>query len=264
MDIFGLEARQSDLARGIVIVRCRAALTRAEQRAVWRVLSAAGITEDDSEEAAGEEDEPALRLLTAPWLPPLPEEIAAQRAGVERANDLHALEAVWFIKVETGIDGEVWQDLRATHLAEQRELAAEEIAAANAPPAEVLYSAPDAPLANLTVWQTGEPVLGEGTLMDPEDTGVLPGGARASGVSRAAVPEEEDGAGDEDTGPRRRGAAAGRREGGDDEEDEATDPDGDADDDDELDDDFDPDESASMIELLMAESHWRKIGRAHV
>src|SRR6187549_3641757 len=111
MDVFGLEARQSDLARGIVIVRCREALERAEQRAMWHLLAAAGITEDDSDETAADDGEPPLRLLTAPWLPPLPEEIAAQRAGVERANELHPIDAVWFVKVETGIDGEAWQDL---------------------------------------------------------------------------------------------------------------------------------------------------------
>ena len=44
---FGLEPRQSDLARGIVIVRCKEALDRAQQRALWHVLAAAGITEDE-------------------------------------------------------------------------------------------------------------------------------------------------------------------------------------------------------------------------
>lgn len=251
MDIFGLEARQSDLARGIVIVRCRAALNRAEQRALWQVLSAAGITEDDSDEPAGDDDEPALRLLTAPWLPPLPEEIAGQRAGCERANDLHAIDTVWFVKVETGIDGEVWQDLRATHLAEQREIAAEEVAAAAIPPAEVLYSAPDAPLTNLTMWQTGEPMLGEGTLLDPDDL-ELPGGVRASGVGRAVSADEaeadEAGGSDDDDDE----DAAERAETRDEDADDEADEDADA-----QEDDFDPDESAAMIELLMAESHWR-------
>lgn len=244
MDIFGLEARQSDLARGIVIVRCRSALNRAEQRALWHVLAEAGITEDDTDEPSAEEGEP-LRLLTAPWLPPLSEEIPAQRAGCERANDLHALDTVWFVKVETGIDGEAWQDLRATYLVEQRELAAEEVANANTPPAEVLYSAPDAPRSGLTVWQTREAILGEGTLLDPDEL-ELPGGVRASGVGSAVSAELGDE--DEDSD-----------DGGDD-GDDGDEDDGDEDDDADPDDDedtLDPDESAAMIELLMAESHWR-------
>lgn len=237
MDVFGLEARQSDLARGIVIVRCREALDRAEQRAMWHLLAAAGITEDDSDETAADDDEPPLRLLTAPWLPPLPEEIAAQRAGVERAHELHAIEAVWFVKVETGIDGEAWQDLRATHLAEQREMAAEEVEQANIPPAEVLYSAPDAPLTSLTMWPTRDPELGEGTLLDPEDI-VLPESVSSivtsgivGSVAGIAVPGE---VGDDDM------------------------LDDDELDDSDMDDDAsDPADPDSVMELLIAESHWR-------
>ncbi len=258
MDIFGLEARQSDLARGIVIVRCRDALSRAEQRELWHLLASAGITEDDSEETAADDDEPPLRLLTAPWLPPLGEEIAQQRAGLERANDRHAVEAVWFIKVETGIDGEAWQELRATHLAEQREVAAEEAAISAAPEAEVLYTAPDAKLANLTLWPTPElgalsqlsslDALDESSL-DPDDLESLRRQIGGTGVG----------------GPAGIGNVAGIGS-------SLISVDGDEDDDSDLgdDDEFedgymdddlpDPGDPDSVMELLIAESHWRNGG----
>jgi hypothetical protein len=163
MDIFGLAARQSDLARGIVIVRCHAALTRVQQRGLWHVLASAGITEDDSEETSADDDEQPLQLLAAPWLPPLAEELATQRAGLERAHALHPIEAVWFVKVETGIDGEAWQELRMTHLSEQREDSTQGepehphgTVDAVFDEAEVLYSAPDAPESNLTLWPATE------------------------------------------------------------------------------------------------------------
>ncbi|MEZ4363686.1 MAG: hypothetical protein R3B48_26145 [Kofleriaceae bacterium] len=176
MDVFGLAARQSDLARGIVIVRCRAALSKAEQRELWRALAAAGITEDDGDESSADEEDTPLRLLAAPWLPPLADELARQRQGLEQAHALHPLEAVWFVKVETGIDGEAWQDLRVSHLVEQRE---ETEPGATRPrrtvdaifdEAEVLYTAPDAPEAALTLWPGDE--LSEGGTADedlPED-----------------------------------------------------------------------------------------------
>lgn len=256
MDIFGLEPRQSDLARGIVIVRCKEALNRAEQRALWHVLAAAGITEDDSDSTAADDDEPPLRLLTAPWLPPLPEEIAVQRGGIERATQVHTIEAVWFVKVETGIDGEAWQDLRATHLAEQRELADEEVAQANLPPAEVLYTAPDAPLSSLTMWPARDAELGEGTLDVEElaergrDTAGAPvgsgltsglGGGLTGGLGGGSLAEIP---------------LAGEADADGDDEDEGDE------DDDELDDDMqddlpDPSDPDSVMDLMMSESHWR-------
>ncbi|HRC55165.1 MAG TPA: hypothetical protein PKU97_04535 [Kofleriaceae bacterium] len=202
MDVFGLEPRQSDLARGIVIVKCANALTRAEQRQVWQHLAAAGITEDDSEETTPDDQEPPLRLLTAPWLPPATEEVGAQRAALERANAAFALDAVWFIKVETGVDGEAWQELRAAHLAERREEAA---AQAAGPPrrvvdaifdeAEVLYTAPDAPLTNLTVWPAADltPALAraQGPAADSDDapaSGSLSGFSARGAVAPGARP----------------------------------------------------------------------------
>jgi hypothetical protein len=224
MNIFGLEARQSDLARGIVIVRCRAALTRAEQRAVWHVLAAAGITEDDSEETAADDDEPPLRLLTAPWLPPLAEELEAQRAALEHAHALHAIETVWFVKVETGIDGEAWQDLRSTHLAEQREelaqasLSPERVVDAIFDEAEVLYAAPDAPATHLTLW----PREGRG-----RDLGRL-------GASEVGEAGDDPLLMDPDDGDDPMGDDPG-----------------------ELDDPDDRDDIDEIMQFLMAESHWR-------
>lgn len=255
MDIFGLEPRQSDLARGIVIVRCKEALDRAQQRALWHVLAAAGITEDDSDSTAADDDEPPLRLLTAPWLPPLPEELAEQRAGIERATLVHTIEAIWFVKVETGIDGEAWQDLRASHLAEQRELADEEVAQANIPPAEVLYTAPDAPLTALTMWPSRDAELGEGTL-DVEgldlgeragrDVAGAPVGSGLGGGSLSEIPLAGEEDADEDLDDVREDA------GGDDEDE--------SDEDDELDmeDDLpDPSDPDSVMDVMMSESHWR-------
>lgn len=156
MEVFGLEARQSELARGIVIVRCARGLTSAQQREVWKILAAGGITEDDSEEQE-DPDEPPLRLLSAPWLPPLAEELAAQRAALEEVHRQHPLEVVWFVKVETGVDGEAWQELRAAHLGERHEQATRpteprRIVDAVFDEAEVLYTAPDAPPTELTNW----------------------------------------------------------------------------------------------------------------
>jgi tetratricopeptide (TPR) repeat protein len=254
MDIFGLEARQSDLARGIVIVKCRDALTRAEQRELWHALAAAGITEDDSDETAADDGEPPLRLLTAPWLPPLTDEIATQRAGLEAAHTAHPIEAVWFVKVETGIDGEAWQDLRATHLAEQREVAAEEAAHAQVPPAEVLYSAPDAP-PTLTLWPAREAELGEGTLLDPDDLEmptdrssiiVSPrGSSLASTLGHTRGDLLSDPLGD-DLGDELARAPTN-----------SDDEDDDDEDDDMRDDLTDLSHPDSVIDLLMAESHWR-------
>ena len=63
MELTGFEPRRSDLARGIVIARSARPLDDAAQRALWEVLSKAGITEpsdpETSEAPAGEgEPEP--------------------------------------------------------------------------------------------------------------------------------------------------------------------------------------------------------------
>ena len=122
MDLSGLEPRRSDLARGIVIARAARPLDEAAQRALWEALARAGITEtndpDERDAAASAGDVKGgvglatpRQWLAAPWLPPLPEEIDAQRAALEAAALAHGLEAIWCVKIETGIDGVAWVEL---------------------------------------------------------------------------------------------------------------------------------------------------------
>src|SRR5215468_10513005 len=110
MQIVGLEPRRSELARGIVIARSARTLSSDAQRALWAALAAAGVTEPGDGTIA---DEPERRLLAAPWLPPSPSEVDGQREALERVAREHGIEAVWCIKVETGIDGVAWLDLTA-------------------------------------------------------------------------------------------------------------------------------------------------------
>ena len=162
MDLSGLEPRRSDLARGILIARGARPLDDAGQRALWAALAKAGVTEPGDPDAPPEpepdpaEPEPARQWLAAPWLPPLPEELDGQRAALEAAAAAHGLEAVWCIKIETGIDGVAWLELGG---GEVRGRADEDEPDATAPApgeadvvvdgifdeAEVLYAAPDAP-----------------------------------------------------------------------------------------------------------------------
>lgn len=236
MDVFGLEARQSELARGIVIVRCARGLTSAQQREVWKLLAAGGITEDDSEEQ-DDADEPPLRLLSAPWLPPLANELGAQLAALEEVHRRHPLEAVWFVKVETGVDGEAWQELRAAHLGERNEQATRateprRVVDAIFDEAEVLYTAPDAPPTELTTWP-GE----RAAALRDEDSPPSSPLARATAehaAAQAAGEELDDG---EDR----------------DEDDEPAD--GDEPSLEEHDDEEDADDE--VVQLFLSESHWR-------
>jgi len=157
VELSGFEPRRSDLARGIVIARSARTLDDAEQRALWKMLGAAGITEDDSEEEEGRHEdapEPERRWHAAPWLPPAASELDAQRRVLEDAGRTFELEAIWFVKVETGIDGVAWLEMNALESSDEDESddepavpspAAEAVAAMFETPAEVLYSAPDAP-----------------------------------------------------------------------------------------------------------------------
>jgi tetratricopeptide (TPR) repeat protein len=149
VEIVGLEPRRSDLARGIVIARGSRSLDATAQRALWEALGVAGITEPSEAGTDDDDDGRARQWLAAPWLPPAPHEVDDQRAAFERVAAVHGLEAIWCVKVETGIDGVAWLDLTA---AETREQPAESVepgslslGASAAPAAEVLYSAPDAP-----------------------------------------------------------------------------------------------------------------------
>lgn len=236
MDVFGLEARQSELARGIVIVRSARGLTSAQQREVWKILAAGGITEDDSDEQE-DADEPPLRLLSAPWLPPLAEELAAQRAALEEVHRMHPLEAVWFVKVETGVDGEAWQELRAAHLGERQEQTSRteprRIVDAIFDEAEVLYTAPDAPPTELTTWPAAP---ARDSSEDPLAGTSL---ARATGEHAAALSSEDELA-----------LAA------DDEDDDEDDDEPPSADEPSLE-DQEEDTDDEVVQLFLSESHWR-------
>lgn len=145
MQIVGLEPRRSELARGIVIARSARTLSSDAQRALWAVLAEAGVTEPGD---GASTDEPERRLVAAPWLPPTAGELDAQREAIERVAREHALEAVWCVKVETGIDGVAWLDIAAEQPREEAEdeaPSAEVVDAIFEEREEVLYSAPDAP-----------------------------------------------------------------------------------------------------------------------
>lgn len=147
MEIAGLEPRRSDLARGIVIARGARPLDVEAQRALWEALGVAGVTEPS--EAGTDDDDPVPRQwLAAPWLPPAAGEVDRQRQAFEQVAAAHGLDAIWCIKVETGIDGVAWLEHAAAEAQTPDEPdppPGEEVDAIFEHEAEVLYSAPDAP-----------------------------------------------------------------------------------------------------------------------
>ena len=171
MEIVGLEPRRSDLARGIVIARSARPLDAAAQRALWDALGASGVTEP-SEAGTDEEDGKPRQWLAAPWLPPAkdePGELDRQREAFEQAGVRWGIDAIWCVKVETGIDGVAWLELAAAEARSPDEPAKAKAAAAAAgfeQEAEVLYSAPDAPVSEAP----GEPAgAGAATGGEEED-----------------------------------------------------------------------------------------------
>jgi tetratricopeptide (TPR) repeat protein len=181
VEIVGLEPRRSDLARGIVIARSSRLLDAPAQRALWNALGVAGVTEPG--EADTDDDDRARQWLAAPWLPPAPDEVERQRAAFDAAGAVFGLEAIWCVKIETGIDGVAWLELAASQAqapgaveGEGPEAPAEAVDAIFEDEAEVLYSAPDAP--------TGEPGAGE------------PGSPAGPGEAEAEA-EDDDEDGDE-------------------------------------------------------------------
>lgn len=160
VELTGLEPRRSELARGIVIARSAHPLDEPAQRALWEALARAGVTEigepgeadvDAPERAPGEAEAPR-RWLAAPWLPPAPAELDAQRAALAEVAAAHGLEAIWCVKLETGVDGVAWLELggaEALARAGEAEAPAEDelVDAIFDEEAEVLYAAPDAPAA---------------------------------------------------------------------------------------------------------------------
>ena len=123
MEVFGLEARRNDLARGIVVVRCRVKLSGDLQRELWNLLAVGGVTEAVESDApatlagslqdpadgdpADSKDEPR-ELMAAPWMPPSSSELVAQRQALDHAAAKFEIVAAWFLKVETGIDSSAW------------------------------------------------------------------------------------------------------------------------------------------------------------
>ena len=88
----------------------------AAQRALWEALGAAGVTEP-SEAGSEDDDGRSRQWLAAPWLPPAkdePDELERQRRAFEQAGIDHGIDAIWCVKVETGIDGVAWLELAAS------------------------------------------------------------------------------------------------------------------------------------------------------
>jgi hypothetical protein len=151
MNLVGLEPRRSDLARGIVIARSTEPLDRDGQRALLAALAAAGITETDDEPS---ETEKPRMWHAAPWLPPTSDELDAQRAAFADISARFALDTVWCIKVETGIDGVAWLELVAQEASEgdgddASEGEREEVDAIFEDSEQIIYAAPDAPPAEV-------------------------------------------------------------------------------------------------------------------
>ena len=142
MEIVGLEPRRNDLARGIVIARSVRPLDAATQKALWDMLAEAGITEKADDDAG---DEPPRRWNAAPWLPPTEPQIAAHRTLCEHAAARFELDAIWFVKVETGIDGVAWLELAEAEGVEATDPSDPDEPNAPRGAEEVLYAAPDAP-----------------------------------------------------------------------------------------------------------------------
>ncbi|HEY5951042.1 MAG TPA: hypothetical protein VIV40_36370, partial [Kofleriaceae bacterium] len=148
MEIVGLEPRRSDLARGILIARSTRPLDATTQKALWDALSAAGVTEKADEDA---ENEPDRQWHAAPWLPPASHEVDPQRAALEATAGPFGIEAIWLIKVETGVDGIAWLELATVDapLEEEEEpsptAVVEVVDGVFDESQEVLYAAPDAP-----------------------------------------------------------------------------------------------------------------------
>jgi tetratricopeptide (TPR) repeat protein len=154
VEISGLEPRRSDLARGIIIARSAEPLDAQTQRAIWDALTAAGVTEKETEDSGDEDDDdpdPARQWIAGPWLPPSLTEVDGQKLALEAVAARYGLEAIHLIKVETGIDGVAWMEMTTATRDDDEETEPEPgveqelVDAIFDEPAEVLYAAPDAP-----------------------------------------------------------------------------------------------------------------------
>jgi tetratricopeptide (TPR) repeat protein len=158
VELSGLEPRRSDLARGIIIARSAAPLDAQTQRAIWDALTAAGVTEKETDETSDDDPDdpdPARQWIAGPWLPPSLTEVDGQKLAIEAVAQRYGLEAIHLIKVETGIDGVAWMEMTtATRDDDEEEeeetvpgVEQEVVDAIFDQPAEVLYAAPDAPVS---------------------------------------------------------------------------------------------------------------------
>ena len=150
MEIVGLEPRRTDLARGILIARSARPLDAVAQKALWAALAEAGVIEEADDDDDEEDDDPSRSLHAAPWLPPASEDLAAQHVALEALAAPFGVDAVWCIKVETGVEGIAWLELAAAETRDEAEQVeeTERVATVEAGAAlseEVLYAAPDAP-----------------------------------------------------------------------------------------------------------------------
>jgi tetratricopeptide (TPR) repeat protein len=185
MQIVGLEPRRSDLARGIIVVRTARPLDANAQQALWEALAAAGVTTRSEEEVENHAADPDRQLHAAPWLPPAADEIEAQTAALQAAGTAFDVEAVWFVKVETGCDGRAWRQHAQGDEADDSDDSddsddiEDEAAPAKGlggqhrsgsepgnPVQEVLYAAPDAPVVQLV---GGAPISEEDEGPDSDD-----------------------------------------------------------------------------------------------
>jgi tetratricopeptide (TPR) repeat protein len=143
--ILGFEPRQTDLARGIVVFRSRRLLHGPEQVEIIRTLSAVGMTEapDDERPLSTER-----QLLAVPWAPPTRDLVELHRQCLDDLAARYDLEAAWFYKVETSIDGIAWADaMREAESSTAADDTTAETSAAppGAAPPEVVFTAHDAP-----------------------------------------------------------------------------------------------------------------------
>lgn len=149
MDIVGFEPRHSDLARGIIVARSSRPLDASTQQALWDALAEAGVTAGNDEDNADHAADPDRQLVVAPWLPPTADEVAAQKLALEAAAAKFDLEAIWFVKVETGCDGLAWQPP-----GEESSLGT---SSSGTVAREILYTAPDASLNEATEDEPDDP-----------------------------------------------------------------------------------------------------------
>jgi hypothetical protein len=173
VEILGLEARRSDLARGILIARSGRLLSAAEQKGLWDALAAAGVTEQADEDT---EDEPDRQWHAAPWLPPDLAQVDPQRIAIEATAAPFGIDAVWLVMIETSIDAVAWLEMTAAEASseededddEEEGTEREVVDGIFEENQEVIYSAPDAPASE----EDGEEEDGDEDEDEEEDVDV--------------------------------------------------------------------------------------------